>query len=200
MANDTRARLIDTTARLLQHRGYHGTALGDVLAESGAPRGSLYFHFPGGKDELVAAATRDGISAVTENLREELGAAVPPGRAIRSLIEASAAALVESDFRFGSPTAPLVLDGLPAGSPITDQTATAYADWVGLFEAALAAAGVPARRAHSLALIIEASFEGLLIIARAQRDAGPMLVGARELEVIVDAAVPSASGGRGKKS
>ena len=58
MAVDTRVRLIETTARLLQHRGYHGTSLSDILEASGAPRGSLYFHFPGGKDQLAIEATR----------------------------------------------------------------------------------------------------------------------------------------------
>ena len=58
MAKDTRTRMLETTARLLQHRGYFGTALSDILRESNAPRGSLYFHFPGGKDQLVIEATR----------------------------------------------------------------------------------------------------------------------------------------------
>jgi len=53
MANDTRTRILDTTALLLRQRGYHGTSLNDILSASGAPRGSLYFHFPGGKDQLV---------------------------------------------------------------------------------------------------------------------------------------------------
>jgi len=56
MANDTRTRMLQATGRLLRQRGYHGTSLNDILADSGAPRGSLYFLFPGGKEELAAAA------------------------------------------------------------------------------------------------------------------------------------------------
>lgn len=200
MASDTRDRLIETTARLLQERGYHGTALGDVLAESGAPRGSLYFHFPGGKDELVADATRGGIEAVTENLREGLARGASPARAVRLLLEASAAALVANDFRFGSPTAPLVLDGLEPGSPIVALARDAYQTWIGLFEATLVSAGLPPRRAHALATIVEASFEGLLIIARARRDIAPMLAGARELEATIAEALPRPARDRGKQS
>ncbi len=55
-AGSSRARFVETTARLLRERGYSATSMGDVVAESGAPKGSLYFHFPGGKDELVAEA------------------------------------------------------------------------------------------------------------------------------------------------
>lgn len=200
MANDTRDRLIETTARLLQERGYHGTALGDVLAESRAPRGSLYFHFPGGKDELVAEATRGGIEAVTDSLRDGLARGTSPARAIRLLLEASAAALAANDYRFGSPTAPLVLDALAAGSPIAMLTQDAYETWIGLFEAALVSAGLATRQARSLAILVEASFEGLLIVARARRNIAPMLAGARELETVIAAALPKRSGSRGKQS
>lgn len=200
MANTTRTRMLDTAEELLQDRGYHGLALAELLERSNAPRGSLYFHFPDGKDQLVAAATRDGVDRVTESLRDNLAGGRSPGRAIRTLLETSATALAESNFRFGSPTSPLVLDGLDAGSEILSVTRAAYETWIGLFEAALVAAGVPARRAHPLALLVEASFEGLLIISRAQRDTAPLLTGARELEAIIDAAVGEPPKRKGKKS
>jgi TetR/AcrR family transcriptional repressor of lmrAB and yxaGH operons len=200
MTRDTRTRMLETAADLVQDRGYHGLALAELLTLSNAPRGSLYFHFPDGKDQLIATTTRDGVEAVTASLRATLAAEKSPGRAIRKILEAAATALEASDFRFGSPTAPLVLDGLQAGSEIVTLTSEAYAGWVGLFETSLAAAGVPARKAQSLALIVEASFEGLLIICRAHRDATPMRTGARELEEIVDAAASSPAKGKGKKS
>lgn len=200
MIKDTRTRMLETAADLVQDRGYHGLALAELLTLSNAPRGSLYFHFPDGKDQLIATTTREGVEAVTESLRETLAAEKSPGRAIRKILEAAATALEASDFRFGSPTAPLVLDGLQAGSEIATLTGEAYAGWIGLFEHALTAGGVPARRAQSLALIVEASFEGLLIVSRAHRDAAPMRAGARELEEIVDGAIAGAAKGGGKKS
>ena len=62
--------MVEATARLLQLRGYYGTSLNDILEASGAPRGSLYFHFPGGKDQLVLEATRKTVDEVTELLVE----------------------------------------------------------------------------------------------------------------------------------
>ncbi|TMQ10939.1 MAG: helix-turn-helix transcriptional regulator [Deltaproteobacteria bacterium] len=51
-----RKKLVDTTARLLARQGYHATGLAEIVHESGAPRGSLYFYYPGGKDELACEA------------------------------------------------------------------------------------------------------------------------------------------------
>ncbi|MGB3553472.1 MAG: TetR/AcrR family transcriptional regulator [Jannaschia sp.] len=55
-APSTRDRLVMAAARLFQQGGYHGTSVADVLAEAGAPKGSLYHHFPAGKSDLARAA------------------------------------------------------------------------------------------------------------------------------------------------
>ena len=52
----TRARLTAATAALLQKQGYHATGLAEIVATAGAPRGSVYFYFPGGKEALACAA------------------------------------------------------------------------------------------------------------------------------------------------
>src|SRR5579862_3832865 len=56
MAGDVKRKMIERTAVLLAKKGLQGTSFSEVLAASGAPRGSLYHHFPGGKDELILAA------------------------------------------------------------------------------------------------------------------------------------------------
>ena len=56
MAGDTRARMVAGAARLLAQRGLQETSFSEVLELTGAPRGSIYHHFPLGKDQLVASA------------------------------------------------------------------------------------------------------------------------------------------------
>src|SRR5580692_9706310 len=56
MAGDARERMIKGAAQLLARRGLQATSFSEVLELTGAPRGSVYHHFPEGKDQLVASA------------------------------------------------------------------------------------------------------------------------------------------------
>jgi TetR/AcrR family transcriptional repressor of lmrAB and yxaGH operons len=192
MASETRTRIIETTARLLQHRGYHGTALSDILAASAAPRGSLYFHFPGGKDQLVVEATRLAVEQTSNYLRGMIASADGPAEVVRAFFEGAAALLVETDHAFGCPVAPVILDAPDALPELQEICRQAFEEWVGLFREAFIAAGIPAERSAALAVLVEAAMEGLLLISRAYRDTSAMGTVAAELAAIVAEAVPPA--------
>jgi AcrR family transcriptional regulator len=49
----TRDRIVTATAELFRRQGYNGTGLKQVTQAAGAPVGSVYHFFPGGKDELA---------------------------------------------------------------------------------------------------------------------------------------------------
>jgi TetR/AcrR family transcriptional repressor of lmrAB and yxaGH operons len=55
---NTREKILTTAAFLFQKKGYHATGLNEIIKESGTPKGSLYYHFPNGKEELVAATIK----------------------------------------------------------------------------------------------------------------------------------------------
>jgi TetR/AcrR family transcriptional repressor of lmrAB and yxaGH operons len=190
MARDTRVRIVETTAQLLQHRGYHGTSLSDILTESGAPRGSLYFHFPGGKDQLVMEATRKSVEETTRWLERILGSAKSPVAAVRAYAEGAASALQESDYTFGCPVAPLILDATASFKELAELCKQAFEEWLGLLQEAFVKAGLSVRRAYPLAVLVEASIEGAMVIARTYRDPGPLLSLAAQLEAVVRAALP----------
>ena len=187
MANDTRSRMLEATGRLLRQRGYHGTSLNDILAASGAPRGSLYFHFPGGKDQLAIEVTRTSVAAVAEQLRDALAAEAGPGEAIRKIFAATAQ-MLDENFALGCPVAPVVLDGTSEVPELVELSRQAFDEWIGLFQEAFARAGISDKRARTLALLVESSIEGLMIIARTTRDSSALLDVAEELAALVDAA------------
>jgi TetR/AcrR family transcriptional regulator, lmrAB and yxaGH operons repressor len=193
MATDTRTRMLDTTARLLQQRGYHGTSLNDILAASAAPRGSLYFHFPGGKDQLVLEASRAAVGRVTQHRSEVLAAASSPAAAVRAFADGIVLLLEETDYQLGCPIAPIVLDGTSEVTDLSELCRQTFEEWIGLLREAFAEAGIAKQRAEALALLTQSSFEGALLIARAYRDSSPVLMVAGEVEAMVAAATPRAA-------
>ena len=188
MANPTRSRMIETTARLLQLRGYYGTSLNDILAASGAPRGSLYFHFPGGKDQLVLEATRSTIQEVTDLLSRALEDADNPADATRAYFAAAAELMEQSNYEFGCPVAPVVLDGNAGLAELADICREAFETWTGMLEIAYLQAGATRDRAGALALIVSSSLEGALMISRSYQDPGPILTVGNELDRILESA------------
>lgn len=190
MTVKTRDRMIETTAGLLQARGYFGTSLNDILTQSGAPRGSLYFHFPGGKPQIVAEATRASIDAATEALRRTLAEAPTPGQGVRRFIEATAQMMEASDYRFGCPVAPLILDAHGEVAQLARLCRAAFDAWTGLMRDAFVQAGMAPGRAETMALMVEATHEGLFLIARTRRSVAPLMIMAVEFEALIDGALP----------
>ncbi|MBZ9763626.1 TetR/AcrR family transcriptional regulator [Mesorhizobium sp. CA8] len=189
MATDTRTRMIEATALLIRQRGYHGTSLNDILSASAAPRGSLYFHFPGGKDQLVIEVTRASVADVTERLGAALLEESDPAVAVHHIYQSVARMLEENEFSLGCPVAPVVLDAPNDVPDLVEICRSAFEQWIGLLRQAFMRAGVPERRAQALALLVESSLEGLMVIARATRDRSPVQAVADEVAALVEQAV-----------
>ena len=110
---------------------------------------------------------------------------------MRAFAEGMAALLSQTDYRLSCPIAPIVLDGTAEMPELAELSKRTFEEWIELLRAAFVKAGIPTKRANALALLTQSSFEGLLVIARAYRDTGPILETAEELAAVVDAAVPS---------
>lgn len=191
MTLDTRSRMLASTARLIQEKGFHGVGLKEILADSEAPRGSLYFHFPGGKEQLVLEAMLEDVERTTALLRETLDHAEDPAVGVRRFIEAAADAVRDSNYTFGCPVAPTVLDAPPATSQLADACRDSFDGWRGMYRDAFEAAGMDAGQAGSLATLTLAALEGALLMAKASRDTGPLLTVSRELEAAIRRALPA---------
>ena len=188
MVKDTREHMIETTASLVHRQGFHGTSLNEILAESGAPRGSLYYHFPGGKEELVLEATRQGVASVTQLLKEVLTGSPDLAEGVRAFVEAAAHVLRDSGFVFGCPVAPIVLDS-PESSALAEVCQEALEEWQQVLVEGLSSGGLERGRAESLATVVVCALEGGLILARARRDIAPLDAVAEELASMVQSAL-----------
>ena len=173
MPRTTTARgdAIATAARLFHRQGYHGTGLAQVLAESGAPKGSFYFHFPGGKEQLAVEAVRASSATVEALITHAADRARDAPDVVRRAGRAIARWLEESNFEQGCAVATLAAEAAGTSTPIREACENAYDRWRALFAEAMCEGGVSAAPASELATMTVAAIEGATLIARTERRA-----------------------------
>ena len=170
----TRQRLIAATAELIEAGGYRATGLLQVVARSGAPRGSLYFHFPGGKEELAAQAVAASAGALSQLIARELESDAPTAVAVAGLIDALADRLEGSGWSHGCPVATVALEVSADEPTLGAACRDAYVDWQALLAERLVRDGLDEALARDRAELILASIEGALLLAKVHRDRGPL--------------------------
>jgi AcrR family transcriptional regulator len=178
MSADSRDRMVRATLDLLRERGFAGTSFGDIIERSGAPRGSIYHHFPGGKQQLVEEAVRRYAAGILRSIDESASAV----DTVHAFLDVVRQGLVASDFRAGCAVAGVVLDTTPADNVLIGLTAEAFQAWRGRLAATFRRAGATEAQARRLATLVVASVEGAMILARADRDVTPVIDVGRELE------------------
>lgn len=183
---DTRQRMLDTAADLFQTQGYHATGLTQLTTAGGAPKGSLYFHFPGGKEQLAAEAVRLSGERTGALLEAILRDAPDAATAIDRAVDALANFLTESDFQRGCPLATVALDAAAASEPIREACVDGYASWHGIIADHLAGQGLSTERADELATVVLATIEGGLLLSRTRRDVAPLRAVATHLHATLE--------------
>lgn len=195
----SRERLLDATVELLRLKGPTASGTKEILERADAPRGSFYFHFPNGKDQLVAeAVTRAAAAtatAMTQALRDRT---VGLPERIEALLTAVADDLAGHDYGPGCAVAATTLDTAATTPALRQVTATAFASWASLLTQELTTEGIPADHATALADSVIAGLEGATMLARARLDTAPLLHVAATLRTAATAALqlddpPSAS-------
>jgi TetR/AcrR family transcriptional repressor of lmrAB and yxaGH operons len=184
----TRAKLTATAAALMQRQGYHATGLAQIVEESGAPRGSLYFHFPGGKEELAVAALRDVGAVWKQRIEAAIEGAPDLGAAIVAVCRMFADELAASDWQLGCPLATVALEASADSEAVRAVCAAHFMGWEAAIAARLAASGVDPEAALRMGMFALASIEGALMLARVERSARPLQIvgeGLRNLVALV---------------
>jgi TetR/AcrR family transcriptional repressor of lmrAB and yxaGH operons len=175
VASDTRDRLVRTTSRLLRKQGYGATGLNQVMAEAQAPKGSMYFHFPGGKEELAAAALDYFAERVTRVLEDGLREADTVSEGVANFFDNYIEHLERTEYCEGCAVATVALDAAAAHEVLAAATGRALRGWIDSFAAALEAEGRTPSEAHGLATLIVAAIEGTIVIGKGERSTEPLV-------------------------
>lgn len=169
---DARERMLDSAIILFRQRGVAATSMRDIVEHGDAPRGSIYHHFPGGKEQLAREAT--------ERAGAFIASLVAGDTSIGRFLEYWRTALAAADFEDGCPVAAAALS-----DEARDQAGRAFAGWESTLASHLEASGKTADEASALATTAIAAVEGALLMARAQRSEEPLVRVARTLETML---------------
>ena len=176
--------MLRTAAGLFQAQGYHATGLNQVLGEGDLPKGSLYFHFPGGKEQLAVEAVRLAGDELGDALGGALASTPDPVQGLERAVDLLGEHLAATDFREGCPVATVALDTAGHSEPIRTACADVYDSWQALVARHLGAAGVP--DPDGVATVVIAAIEGALLLARTRRDLAPLHAVGTRLRVLLE--------------
>ncbi|OPX09940.1 TetR/AcrR family transcriptional regulator [Mycobacterium sp. AT1] len=174
MARSTRESILTATAELMRVKGFGAVGMKDVVAASGAPIGSIYHHFPGGKTQiareaLVAAGAAYGLLIPT---------LVAPhddlGEAVESVFAQAATDMAETGFANMCPVGTVAAEVADTVEELRHATAAVFTGWLDGGTAYFASRGIPPTAARDLTITVVGALEGAFILARSLRDAEPL--------------------------
>lgn len=181
----TRTKMLVAAAEVMRERGAAGVTIDEVLTRSGAPRGSVYYHFPDGRNQILIEALRYAGDAITADIDDaaERGAMV----LLRQFVEFWEELLAESDFGAGCPVVAAAI-GCPGDElGLTAEAGQIFARWRTALARAFVAEGLPESDADSLAVMSIAALEGAVILCRSTRSTNPLHKVDDQLEFLIKA-------------
>ncbi|WP_223586231.1 TetR/AcrR family transcriptional regulator [Microbacterium sp. OVT16B] len=194
--DQTRARLAASMLELIQTSGYSGTGLNAVIDHAGAPKGSIYFHFPDGKVGLGVAAVELAATQFEALIAEAAVSTGSAAGAARAAIEALASIVSESDYRLGCPVSVVTLEMGAESERLRQACASAFESWIAPTAALLEGNGLATEESRSLATVVVSMIEGAVIVSRATRSTQPLESAAEVIAELIERRVENAGGSR----
>jgi TetR/AcrR family transcriptional repressor of lmrAB and yxaGH operons len=181
----TRINMLVTAAEVMRERGAAGVTIDEVLTRSGAPRGSVYYHFPNGRNQILTEALRYSGDAITANI----DAAADRGAMalLRHFVEYWEHLLADSDFNAGCPVVASAIGSTDEEPRLTTEAGQIFDRWRTALSRAFLADGFDQGDADSLAVTTIAALEGAVVLCRSMRSAEPLREVAGQLEFLIKA-------------
>lgn len=166
--NQSKQHILETAARLFEKQGYHASGLNEIIRESGAPKGSLYYYFPEGKEQIGAETALWAAEQMAGRIRQGLAQAENCAEAVRQLAQGIAGAVEQSGFTAGGPLMMLAAESAVGSESLNAACRTAYAQMQAVFAEKLAGED------ESLAEFVLSTLEGAILLSRVQHSGDPL--------------------------
>jgi AcrR family transcriptional regulator len=186
---DTRQRIIETSAELFRRQGYNATGVKQIVAAAKAPFGSIYHHFPGGKEQLGAEAIRTS-GALYELLIPAIFDPAPDlPSAVRAFFAGAADHLVQTGYEDACPIATVALEVSSTSETMRAACADVFESWVAAGLPRFTAAGLGDDTARRLVIGMICALEGAFVLARASRSTEALHVAGEQVAAGVERAL-----------
>jgi AcrR family transcriptional regulator len=182
---NTRTNMLISAAEVMRERGAAGVTIDEVLNRSGAPRGSVYYHFPDGRNQIVAEALRYAGDAITADIDDAAGRGAKA--LVREFVKFWERALADSDFNAGCPVVAAAIGCADDEVQLAAEAGRIFAHWRTALTRAFVADGFLEPDADSLAVMSIAALEGAVVLCRSTRSADPLRKVHDQLEFLVKA-------------
>jgi TetR/AcrR family transcriptional repressor of lmrAB and yxaGH operons len=166
----TRDRILRAARHLFQRRGYYAVGTAEILAAARAPKGSMYHHFPDGKEQIAVAAVESIRADVTAILRQLAEEDYSAAESIRALAKGMAQWLKASQWREGTMLASTTVGSVPDLPKVHAAIRNAFDEWRDHIVGQLVTEGWRKPAAHSMAQTVLAGIEGAMMLARIDQD------------------------------
>ena len=185
--SSAREDLINAAVELFGERGYEGVGVAELLTKANAPRGSLYFHLPGGKEQIGAEAVARVGAEVATRFRALHDSGVDLDTFIEQVFKTTAKESKMREYKASCPMA-AVASGFGARDVnLAEAVRTAFAAWEREIAYAAQARGLKAKDAEAFASAMIAAMEGAMIVSKAQASSAPHINASKALQALAGA-------------
>jgi AcrR family transcriptional regulator len=181
MARSTREAILTAAAELMRQRGYAAVGMKDIAEASGAPIGSLYHHFRGGKIHLVREALVNAGAAYALLIPSIVDEYTDLGAALEGVFTQAAEDMAGTGFANMCPVASVAAEIADTVEVLRETSATVFQGWVDGGTAYFAARGLDVSKAREVTLALIGALEGAFVLARTLRSTEPLLAAGRAL-------------------
>jgi len=169
--SDNREKFLQTASQLMEKQGYCGTGLNEILQKSGAPKGSLYYYFPDGKEQIASEVALRAGNIISGRIQEHTRDRLDIEQAIHDFLYTVARRMEETEFHTGSTITMVAMESVTQSERINLACREAYGMIIDAFKEVIMNSGMEEAKAAGIAEMIVAAVEGGIMLSRTYQSA-----------------------------
>lgn len=179
-------QLIEAASRLFRTYGYDGTSLNDILKATDIPKGSLYHHFPGGKEEVAVEAIRHTKNVVLSLIEEAFEQTGDPILSVQNHIYQLARMLFDEKDPVGFPIGTIAAEKHSTSGSIRSACQSAFEEWRELYSKKFLDAGYSEKQARECGIFILVAIEGGILLSLTMASEEALHVVAEQIPLVLN--------------